>query len=58
MAPAVMAGLMPRPIPMPIRATPTVPAVDQEEPMAMATMAHSRLAVTRKREGLMSLRPQ
>ena len=41
-APAVMAGLMPRPIPMPISATPTVPAVDQELPMAMATMAHRR----------------
>ncbi len=58
MAPAVMAGLMESPAPMPISATPTVPAVDQELPEAMDTMAQIMQAVSRNTEGLMIFSPQ
>lgn len=57
-APAVMAGLMPSPMPTPIRATPTVPQVDQELPVAIAVMMQAIQAVTRNRLGLMSFSPQ
>ena len=57
-APAVSAGLMPRPMPTPISATPTVPAVDQEEPVAIAVMMQAIMAVSRNQLGLMSFRPQ
>jgi len=43
-APAVIAGSMPRPPATPIRATPTVPAVVQELPIDMAMAAQSRQA--------------
>ena len=58
MAPAVMAGFISRPIPTPIRATPTVPMVDQELPVAMEVIMQAMQAVVRKTLGLMSFRPQ
>ena len=56
-APAVIAGLKPKAVPTPIRATPMEPAVDQEEPVARDTMEQSRQAVNRKMDGAMILIP-
>ena len=58
MAPAVMAGLIPRPPPTAIRAIPTVPAVDQELPVATEVMQHTTQLATRNTAGLISFRPQ
>ena len=53
-----MAGLTPNPMPMPISATPMVPAADHELPIGMATIAVMRQDVSRNTEGLMSFSPQ
>lgn len=55
--PAVMAGLTPKPVPIPIKAIPMVAAVVQELPQARETNAHKAQLVTRKIEGLMIFRP-
>ena len=57
MAPAVSASEKPSAWPMPIRATPTVAMVVQEEPVMMDTTAHSTQAVSRNTFGLMILMP-
>ena len=56
-APATMGTGSPRPRPMPTNAMPTVPAVDQELPVASETIAQITQAVTRKIEGEMSRSP-
>ena len=57
MAPAVMAGGMPRPAPTPYSAMPTVPTVDQEEPVDMEKMAQIIMVATMKILGLRTFRP-
>ena len=50
-APAVTAGGIPIPDPMPTMATPKVPAVVQALPVATATMEHTNRQVTKKNFG-------
>ena len=57
-APAVMAGLIPRPAPIPINAIPTVPADDQELPHAMDINAAARHAQSKKNFGDISFNPR
>ena len=57
MAPAVIPGFMPRPKPMPIRATPMVPMVPQEEPVAREVMEQIRTQAMKKMAGCMIFRP-
>ena len=57
MAPAVIAGGIPKAEPMPNSATPTVPMVERELPMARETKEQSSSAVTRKNRGEMICRP-
>ena len=54
---AVRPGVKPRPAPMPIRATPTVPMVPQEVPVASEVREQTIRLVTRKRLGVMMFRP-
>ncbi len=56
-APAVIAGLTPRPVPTPIIAIPTVPSVPHEVPVITEVMQHIRKAISRKNFGLMSFSP-
>ena len=56
-APAVMAGGMPSPSPMPIIASPTVPAVPQEVPVAKEITAQIRHRKNRKLDGVKKLKP-
>ena len=56
-APAVIAGLIPRPIPTPMRATPMVPAVPHEVPVASETIQQSRQPANRKIVGLSTISP-
>ncbi len=55
--PAARAGLMPRPMAMPIRATPTVPEAVQDEPVARPTMAVRSAPTTKNAPGEMISRP-
>ena len=57
-APAVIAGSIPRPAPMPMKAIPTVPADDHELPHAMDMNDAARHAHTRKNFGFMILSPR
>ena len=57
MAPAVIAGGTPSAEPIPNSATPTVPMVDRELPIARDTIEHSSSAVTRKKRGEMISSP-
>ena len=57
MAPAASPGLMPCATAMPTSATPTVPAVVHELPVASDTRQHSRQAEGRNTEGDSSIRP-
>ncbi len=57
MAPAVMAGSMPRPKPMPIKATPMVPMVPQEVPVAREVMEQISTTATKKMAGWRIFRP-
>ena len=57
MAPAVTASEKPSAWPMPIRATPTVAMVVQDEPIISETTAQSTHEVSRKTFGWMSLMP-
>ena len=56
-APAVMAGLMPRPWEMPRKAMPMEAAVPQEEPVAMEEMEQMTMTAARKKPGRMIFRP-
>ena len=56
-APAVGPTGMPSPAPMPMRASPMVPIVPQEVPVASAVIEHIRTAATRKILGDSSLSP-
>ena len=56
-APAVMASEKPSALPIPIRATPTVAIVVQDEPVITDTMAQSMQAVRRNTFGLIILIP-
>ena len=58
MAPAVIAGSMPMAVATPMRATPTVPAVDHEDPVT--TLMHEQTAhvAGKKNAGCRSARPQ
>ena len=47
-APAVIGSETPKPSPIPINATPTVPAVVQELPVAIETTEQIRQAASRK----------
>ncbi len=57
MAPATNPTGMLIAIPIPIKATPTVPAVDQELPVERDTMAQMMQVVTRNTAGEMSCNP-
>ncbi|MPN00231.1 hypothetical protein SDC9_147425 [bioreactor metagenome] len=50
-APAVIAGSMPRPPPIPIRATPKVAAVPHEVPVARHDIEHTKIVVSKKTDG-------
>ena len=52
-----MPGLMPRPKPMPIRATPIVPIVPQEVPVASEVMEQIRTQAMKKIAGFRTFRP-
>ena len=52
-----MAGSMPSAPPTPINATPTVPAVVHELPVASETTQHTMHAVTRNTAGEIDSRP-
>ena len=51
MAPAVIPAGTPSPLPIPISATPMVPTVDQELPVAVAITAQIRQLASRKTDG-------
>ncbi len=51
MAPAAIPEGTPYVVPIPISATPTVPAVDQELPVIKETTEDRTQAVTKKKEG-------
>ena len=55
--PAVSAGLIPRPVPIPIRATPIVPPEVQALPVATDTIAHKIQPVGRKNFGEINSKP-
>ena len=55
--PAVSAGLIPRPVPIPIRATPIVPPEVQALPVATDTIAHKIHPVGRKNFGEINSNP-
>ena len=55
--PAVSAGLMPRPAPMPRKAMPIVAVVVQEEPQLMPTIAQRIMPMGRKTLGERIIRP-
>ena len=57
MAPPIIGAGMPRPIPTPIKAIPTVPAVVQEDPVASDTIELINNVATRKMDGDKILRP-
>jgi hypothetical protein len=57
MAPATMGRGSPKPLPTPMRAMPTVPAVVQELPVASETMAQMAQAAGRNTVGLRSFKP-
>ena len=57
MAPAAWERGMPSPWAMPMKATPTVPAVPYDVPVTTEMMLHTKQAVTRYRDGEMILRP-
>ena len=57
MEPATRGAEIPMVTPMPINATPMVPAVVQEDPVAMATIAHNIHDATRKICGLRIFSP-
>ena len=52
-----MPGFMPRPKPMPIRATPMVPMVPQEVPVAREVMEQISRVAMKKMVGCISCRP-
>ena len=52
-----MPGLMPRPKPMPIKATPIVPIVPQDVPVAREVMEQMRTHAMKKIAGLRTFRP-
>ena len=52
-----MPGLMPRPKPMPIKATPIVPIVPQEVPVAREVMEQMRTDAMKKIAGLRTFKP-
>src|SRR5665647_283874 len=51
MQPAVMAGLIPRPAPIPISATPNVAAVPHDVPVARADIEQTIIVATKKIDG-------
>ena len=57
MVAAVMPGSKPRPAPMPMSATPTVPMVPHDVPVKMEVSEQTMRLVTRKMLGEMILSP-
>ncbi len=56
-APATIATGIPKPCPTPMRATPTVPAVDQEEPVPKDTIEQMNRVAMRKIPGDRTFKP-
>ena len=56
-APATMATGIPSPCPTPIRATPIVPAVDQEDPVPKDTTEQMMSVATKKMPGERIFKP-